>query len=160
MPPLHLPAYPRQEFGSSNTPALAGDVFRFAIWLFFSFLTFSVGRIHPYIHSYTLGVQVGIYGVLAPLRKSQKDLGEGLGQGSSDSWGFFFLDFFLMWIIFKVFIEFICYNIVSVLCFFFFGFESCGISAPRSGIEPTSLVLEGEILTTGLPGKSHSWLLI
>lgn len=101
MPPLHLPAYPRQEFGSSNTPALAGDVFRFAIWLFFSFLTFSVGRIHPYIHSYTLGVQVGIYGVLAPLRKSQKDLGEGLGQGSSDSWGFFFLDFFLMWIIFK-----------------------------------------------------------
>ena len=89
MPPLHLPAHPRQEFGSSSTPALAGDVFRFAIWLFFSFLTFSVGRIHPYKHSYTLGVQVGIYGLLAPLWKIQKDLGEGLGQGSGDSWWVF-----------------------------------------------------------------------
>ena len=59
MPPLHMPAYPRQEFGSSNTPALAGDVFRFAIWLFFSFLTFSVGRIHPYIHSYTVRLDRG-----------------------------------------------------------------------------------------------------
>ena len=29
-----------------------------------------------------------------------------------------------------------------------------GISVTRAGMEPASLALEGEVLTTGLPGKS------
>ena len=40
------------------------------------------------------------------------------------------------------------------LCFGFFGPEACGILAPRPGIEPTVPALEGEVLTTGPPGKS------
>lgn len=63
-------------------------MFRFAIWLFFSFLRFSIGRIHS-IHTFIhFGVQVGIYGVL-PL-KSQKDLGEGLVRGAVIPVFFFF----------------------------------------------------------------------
>ena len=38
--------------------------------------------------------------------------------------------------------------------FWFFGHEACGILAPRLGIEPTLPALEGEISTTGPPGKS------
>ena len=41
------------------------------------------------------------------------------------------------------------------LFFFFFGREACGILAPQPGIEPTPPALEGEVLTTGPPGKSH-----
>ena len=37
--------------------------------------------------------------------------------------------------------------------FWFFGHEACGILVSRQGIEPTSPALEGEILTTGPPGK-------
>ena len=33
-----------------------------------------------------------------------------------------------------------------------------GISAPQPGIEPALPALEGEVLTTGLPGKSPSIL--
>ena len=40
--------------------------------------------------------------------------------------------------------------------FWFFGPEACGILAPRPGIEPTTPALEGEVSTTGLPGKSLS----
>ena len=36
----------------------------------------------------------------------------------------------------------------------FFGHEACGILAPQPGIEPTPPALEGEVLTTGSPGKS------
>ena len=39
--------------------------------------------------------------------------------------------------------------------FWFFGHEVCGILAPRPGIEPAPPSLEGEVLTTGLPGKSR-----
>ena len=39
------------------------------------------------------------------------------------------------------------------------GQEAYRILAPRPGIEPTPLALEGEILTTGLPGKSAFLLL-
>ena len=35
------------------------------------------------------------------------------------------------------------------------GHEVCGILAPRPGIEPTPPPLEGEVLTTGPPGKSQ-----
>ena len=38
--------------------------------------------------------------------------------------------------------------------FCFFGREACGILAPWPGIEPAAPALEGEILTTGPPGKS------
>ena len=38
--------------------------------------------------------------------------------------------------------------------FWFFGREECGILVPRSGIELTPPALEGEVLTTGPPGKS------
>ena len=34
-----------------------------------------------------------------------------------------------------------------------FGHEACGILAPQPGIEPAPLALEGEVLTTELPGK-------
>ena len=56
--------------------------------------------------------------------------------------------FFLTWTIFKVFIEFL------TILFMFFGFKACGILTPQSGIKPTILELEGEISTTGPPGKS------
>ena len=59
---------------------------------------------------------------------------------------------FLMWTILKVFIEF-----VTILLLFYvlvFGPEACGILAPRPGIEPAPPALEGEVPTTGPPGKS------
>ena len=43
--------------------------------------------------------------------------------------------------------------------FWFFGREACGILAPQPGVEPTPPALEGEVLTTGPPGKSPHWLL-
>ena len=49
-----------------------------------------------------------------------------------------------MWTIFKVFIEFV--TILLCFMFWFFGHEACGILAP--------CVLEGEVSTTGRPGKS------
>ena len=36
----------------------------------------------------------------------------------------------------------------------FFGYEATGILAPQPGTESTPLVLEGEVLTTGPPGRS------
>ena len=37
--------------------------------------------------------------------------------------------------------------------------EACGILSPRPGIEPATPVLEGKVLTTGLPGKSLYFLI-
>ena len=54
---------------------------------------------------------------------------------------------------FKVFIEFVTI-LLLFLCFDFFGCKACGILAPQPGIEPTPPAVEGEVLTTGLPGKS------
>ena len=53
----------------------------------------------------------------------------------------------------------ICYNIASVLCFGFVAPEACGVLALWPGIEPAPPALEGEVLTTGPPGKSRRWLL-
>ena len=39
--------------------------------------------------------------------------------------------------------------------FWFFFFLGCRDSAPQPGIQPTSPTLEGEVLLTGQPGKSH-----
>ena len=41
---------------------------------------------------------------------------------------------------------------------FFFGREVCGILAPQPGMEPVLSALEGNVLTSGLPGKSLSGL--
>ena len=41
--------------------------------------------------------------------------------------------------------------------FWIFGHETRGILAPQPGIEPARPALESEVLTTGLPGKSH-WM--
>ena len=38
--------------------------------------------------------------------------------------------------------------------FWFFGHEACGILAPQPGIKPAPRALEGEVFTTGPPGKS------
>ena len=57
-----------------------------------------------------------------------------------------------MWTIFKVFIEFI--TIMLLFYVLAFGPEACGILASRPGIEPTPPALEGEVLTTGPPGRS------
>ena len=43
--------------------------------------------------------------------------------------------------------------------FWFFGHEACGILAPRPGIEPAPPALEGEVLTTGLPGKCQLFII-
>ena len=63
-----------------------------------------------------------------------------------------------MWMIFKVFTEFVTI-LLLVFCFFFklwfFSFKACGILTPRLRIEPAALALEGEAFTTGPPGKSH-----
>ena len=44
--------------------------------------------------------------------------------------------------------------------FWFFGHEACGIWAPRPGIKPRPLQLEGEVLTTGPLGKSPGYFLV
>ena len=38
--------------------------------------------------------------------------------------------------------------------FWFFGWEACGILTPQQEIELAPPALEGEVLTTGPPGKS------
>ena len=71
----------------------------------------------------------------------------------------FLQDFFfkiLMWTILNL--SWISYNIACFLKnlrFWFFGCEAHGILAPQPGIEPTPSALEGEVLNTGPPGKSH-----
>ena len=58
-----------------------------------------------------------------------------------------------MWAIFKVFIELVTiFFLFSVLVFF--SHKPYGILAPRPGIKPAPTVLEGEVLTARLPGKS------
>ena len=78
-----------------------------------------------------------------------------------NSMAFYFIYLFLkiifMWIIFKVFIEFVeILFLFSGFFFFFFFFlttSHVGILAPWPGIESTSLALESDVLTTGLSGK-------
>ena len=44
--------------------------------------------------------------------------------------------------------------------FWFFGHEACGILAPWPGVKPTPPALEGEVLTTWLPGRSLILLIL
>ena len=62
-----------------------------------------------------------------------------------------------MWTILKYFLNLFQYCFWDF--FFFFGHKACGISAPQPEIEPENPVLEGKVLTTGLPGKSLNCLL-
>ena len=55
--------------------------------------------------------------------------------------------FFLMWTIFKVFIEFVTILLLA-----------CGTLAPQPGIEPVPPALEGKVLTLGPAGKFLYWL--
>ena len=64
-------------------------------------------------------------------------------------WEIAFLFFFFLLCLYWIY----C-NIASVLCFEVFGHEACGILVPWLGIEPTPLALGGEVLTSGLSGKS------
>ena len=57
-----------------------------------------------------------------------------------------------MWTIFKVLTEFL--TTLFLFYIWFFGHEACGILVPWPGIKLAHPALEGEIVTTGLPGKS------
>ena len=46
------------------------------------------------------------------------------------------------------------YCFCFMFSFFFLGPETCGILVPQTGMESTPPALEGEVLTTGLTGKS------
>ena len=71
---------------------------------------------------------------------------------------FFLKIFFLIWTVFKVFVE--CVTILLLFYFFFFFFLASGLKAyriftPQPGIKPACPALESAGLTTGPPGKSH-----
>ena len=57
-----------------------------------------------------------------------------------------------MWTIFKVLLN------LKQFCFCFmfwvFDWKTCGVLAPRPGIEPAPSPMEGEVLTTAPPAKS------
>ena len=53
-----------------------------------------------------------------------------------------------------------CYNVDSVFYILVFDHEAYEILAPRPGIEPTPPSLEGEVLTTGPPGKTQVFSLL
>ena len=61
----------------------------------------------------------------------------------------FILNFFLMWIIFKVFIE-----LVTILCLLFFGSKACRNLVPLPGIGHTLPCTWKVNLNQGPPGKS------
>ena len=65
----------------------------------------------------------------------------------------FFLFFF-----FKSLLNFLQYCFCFM--FWFFGREACGTLVPWPGIKPAPPALEGEVLTTGLPGKSQHLLFL
>ena len=65
-------------------------------------------------------------------------------------------DFFfrlLLWIIFKVYIEFVIILLLSYVLFFF-GCKVCGMLASLSLIKPAPPAMEGKVLTSGLLGMS------
>ena len=61
-----------------------------------------------------------------------------------------YFDFLLVCL--KSLLNFLQYCFCFMFCFW--GHETCGILAPWPGIEPAPDALEGEVVTTGLPGKS------
>ena len=63
---------------------------------------------------------------------------------------FLLFNFYLF--ILKSLLNFLQYCFCFVL--WFFGPKACGVLAPWPGIELAPPALEGEVLTTGMPGKS------
>ena len=70
--------------------------------------------------------------------------------------GFLFFFKFLMWTIFKVFVEFVTITLLFYdFGFFSFGHKSCGLLAPpNQGLNQHPLHWQCGVLTTGPPGKS------
>ena len=62
--------------------------------------------------------------------------------------------FFFMQTIYEVFIDLLQY--CPGFMVWFFNHEVCGVLAPLPGIKPAPPALEGEVLSTGLPGKFHT----
>ena len=60
-----------------------------------------------------------------------------------------------MWAIFNVFIELV----MILFLFLFFGHVACGILAPQPEPESTPSALKSKVLTSGLSGKSHYYIL-
>ena len=69
---------------------------------------------------------------------------------------FFFIKTFLMWIIFKVFIELL--TVLLLVYVWFFWSRGMWNLSSLTGLKPAPSALEGEVLTTGPPGKSQMWL--
>ena len=63
---------------------------------------------------------------------------------------------FLMWIIFKVYCT--CYNIASVLYSGFSAWKHVESLLPNQALNLQPAAQEGEVLTTGPPGKSLFYL--
>ena len=76
-----------------------------------------------------------------------------------ESVGFFFLRFFLMWNVFKVFLECVTMLLLaSVLCFGLWPWGLWDLSSPTR--DWTSPALEGKVLTISPPGKTLSVIFI
>ena len=68
---------------------------------------------------------------------------------------FYFKEFFLMWMVLKVFIEFVTILLLFGVVDFFFAPTTRHLgSSFQSGIKSVLPALEGEVLTTGPPWKS------
>ena len=70
---------------------------------------------------------------------------------TGETLAFFLRIFFLHGSFFKSLLNLIQYHFCFM--FWFFGHKVCGILDPQIGIEPSYLVLEGEVLATGPLGK-------
>ena len=103
----------------------------------------SPNAVAPRVRNPVLGAAIGLR-----LCISNKFLGD-----TQHSWAhiFFFLKIVLIWTIFKVFTE---SDTISLLFYaLVFPCRAYRILAPRSGIQPAPPALEGEIPSTGPPGK-------
>ena len=81
------------------------------------------------------------------------NLGSPLGKQNGLKW-----DFLKIFFLYRTFSKFLLNLLQYCFCFMFwgvfFGHKACGILDPQPGMEPPSPALEGEVLTTGPPGKS------
>ena len=85
------------------------------------------------------------------INKTKVDLDAINIQGFSP---FLFFFFFFDVTNFQSFIKFVI--ILLLLYVLIFAHEAYGILSPQPGIEPTPPSMEGEILTSGPPGMSHT----
>ena len=66
---------------------------------------------------------------------------------------FILFSIFLMWTIFKGYIE-LAAVLLLLRDFWSFGYKTCRTPSPQPGLEPTPPESEGEISAAGAPGKS------